>query len=46
MDASVRPVKYENQEKAWGNKGIGSAWGQKGKWDNKVIYFFYFLGYL
>ncbi|CAO3644614.1 unnamed protein product [Cunninghamella blakesleeana] len=30
LDASVRPVKYENQEKAWGNKGIGSAWGQKG----------------
>ncbi|KAI8086426.1 uncharacterized protein BX664DRAFT_335759 [Halteromyces radiatus] len=32
LDASVRPVKYESQEKAWGNKGLGSSssWGQKG----------------
>ncbi|CAO3624500.1 unnamed protein product [Cunninghamella echinulata] len=30
LDVSVRPVKYESQEKAWGNKGMGgSAWGQK-----------------
>ncbi|CAO3588035.1 unnamed protein product [Absidia cylindrospora] len=31
LDDSIRPVKYENQEKAWGNKGLGSSstWGQK-----------------
>ncbi|KAI8331574.1 hypothetical protein BC941DRAFT_438734 [Chlamydoabsidia padenii] len=32
LDATVRPVKYESQEKAWSNKGLGSnsTWGQKG----------------
>ncbi|ORZ13087.1 hypothetical protein BCR42DRAFT_419145 [Absidia repens] len=32
LDTSVRPVKYESHERAWGNKGLGSSssWGQKG----------------
>ncbi|KAI8344861.1 hypothetical protein BC941DRAFT_465064 [Chlamydoabsidia padenii] len=32
LDASVRPVRHESQEKAWGIKGLGSSstWGQKG----------------
>ncbi|KAI8150164.1 hypothetical protein BJV82DRAFT_662255 [Fennellomyces sp. T-0311] len=29
-EVSTRPVKYESQEKAWGNKGgLPSVWGQK-----------------
>ncbi|KAI9270452.1 hypothetical protein BDA99DRAFT_320801 [Phascolomyces articulosus] len=29
-EASTRPIKYESQEKAWGNKGgLPSVWGQK-----------------
>ncbi|KAG0168955.1 hypothetical protein DFQ30_004123 [Apophysomyces sp. BC1015] len=31
IDSSLRPEKYESQEKAWGNKGgLPSVWGQKG----------------